>query len=168
MQIVIIAAISDNNVIGNGKDLVWSLPADERFFRDQIRDCFLLTGRVSFESPQGADIFAGRRDVVLVTRQRDYQAPYVQVAHSIPEAVTIAARAKAERLCILGGEEIYRQTMHLADQLIITEVHSEFEGAATFPVIDPAEWSEVRREDYGRDENNSFDYSFVFYERAKK
>lgn len=167
MQIVLIAAKSDNHIIGDGKDLVWNLPADEAFFRQQIRHCFLLSGRVSYESPQGADVFAGRDDLVILTRQQDYRPAAGQVAHSLPEALAIAGKAGAQKLCVLGGEEIYRQTIHLADQLIITEIHGIFEGSATFPAIRSEEWIEEYREDHRRDANNPFDYSFVFYKRRK-
>ncbi len=168
MQIVIIAAKSDNDIIGDGRDLVWNLPADEAFFRRQIRHCFLLTGRVSYESPQGADIFAGREDVIILTRRQAYQVAAGQVAHSLPEALRIASRAKARKLCVLGGEEIYRQTIPIADRLIITEVHEVFAGTAAFPVIQPEEWMEDYREDHKRDAENPYDYSFVFYKRRKR
>lgn len=165
MKKVIIAAVSDNDVIGRNKGLAWELPADQRFFLKQIQDCFLLTGRASFESSQGEEIFAGRDDVVIVTRREGYRAENKLVAHSVDEAVQRAEAAGAGRLCILGGGEIYRQTIDRADELIITEVHAEFEGDTFFPPIDPQRWKEVRRADHRKDEENPYDYSFVFYKR---
>lgn len=165
MKKIIIAAKSDNDVIGRNNDLAWELPADQRFFLNRIRDCFLLTGRASFESPQGGSIFSGRKDVIVVTRQQGYAAGEAMVAHSIQDAFRQAGGAGASRLCILGGGEIYRQTIQLADELIITEVHAEFEGDAFFPPIDPRQWQVVHREDHSRDAENPYDYSFVFYKR---
>jgi len=165
MKKTIIAAKSDNDVIGRDQELAWELPADQHFFFNQIRDCFLLTGRASFESPQGKDIFANRDDVIIVTRQKKYRAGEKLVAHSVREAFRRAEAAGAERLCILGGGEIYRQTIDLADELIITEIHAQFEGDTYFPPIDPQRWEEDRREDYAADQHNPFAYSFVFYKR---
>jgi dihydrofolate reductase len=165
MKSVIIAAKSDNDVIGKGNDLVWDLPADQAFFLRQIEGCFLLTGRISYESPQGTDLFHDGRDIIVVTRQEDYETDGALVAHSIEEAFERAAAAGAEQLCILGGAAIYRQTIDRVDELVITEVHAEFEGDVFFPLVDPAVWRETFREDHCKDRYNPYDYSFVFYER---
>ncbi len=164
MKKVIIAAKSDNDVIGRDNDLPWELPADEAFFRAQIRNCWLLTGRASFESPQGRDIFRDRSDVIVLTRQRGYRAGRARVAHSVDEAFRLARQADARRLCILGGAQVYAQTIDRVDELIITEIHTEVEGEACFPRIDPARWQETRREDHFRDAENPHDYSFVRYQ----
>ncbi len=165
MQKVIIAAKSDNDVIGKDNDLAWELPADEAFFNAQIRDCWLLTGRASFESPQGREIFRDRPDVIVLTRQRNYRAGRALVAHSVDEAFRLARRGGARRLCILGGAQVYAITIDRADELIITEIHTEVEGDACFPPIDPARWQETSREDHRRDAANPHDYSFVRYRR---
>lgn len=165
MKKIIIVAKSDNRVIGKNNDLPWSLPADERFFKQQITDGFLLTGRASFESPQGREVFADRSDVVVITRQPDYQVENGLVAHSVDAGIQKAAAAGARRLYILGGGAIYRQTIDLANELIVTEVHIRIEGETLFPPIDPQHWQEVWREDHRRDEENPLDYSFVRFER---
>ena len=165
MKRVIIAAKSDNDVIGKNNDLVWDLPADQAFFLKQIRNCFLLTGRASFESPQGQDLFQSNRDVIVVTRQRDYETEGARIAHSIEEAFARVKATGCARLCILGGADIYRQTIDRVDELIITEVHAQFEGDAFFPPIDPVIWRETYRENHPKDQHNPYDYSFVFYER---
>lgn len=165
MKKIIIAAKSDNDIIGRDGELAWELPADQRFFSDQIQDCFLMTGRASFESSQGKEIYGDRDDVLIVTRREGYRAGKKLVAHSVKEAFQRAEAAGARRLCILGGGEIYHQTIAMADALIITEVHAEFEGDTYFPPIDPQIWKEERREDHPADEENPFAYSFVFYKR---
>lgn len=165
MVTVIIAAKSDNGVIGKDGDLPWNLPADLAFFRRQIEHCFLLSGRRSYESPQGQDIFEGRSDVIVLTRRQNYRPPSGLVAHSLADAFSLAKAAGAERLCILGGADIYRQAMAFTDELIITEVHTELAGDAFFPPIAPEQWEEVRREDYTADKANCHAYSFVFYRR---
>jgi len=165
MRTVIIAAKSDNHVIGQNDDLPWSMPADEAFFKAQLQDSWLLTGRASFESPQGEELFSDREKVIVLTRQQDYCADPARIAHSIDEAFRLAREGGAHRFCILGGEQVYAQSMDLADELIITEVHTVVEGNAHFPRIDPARWQEVAREDHQRDAENPFDYSFVRYRR---
>ena len=154
MKKVIIAAKSDNDVIGKNEDLPWKLPADEAFFKFQIRDCWLLTGRASFESPQGRELFQDRPDVIVLTRQRRYRAGPAHVAHTIDAAFQLARSQGARRLCILGGAQIYRQTIDRANELIITEVHTEVAGDAFFPPIDPDGWRETAREEHRRDADN--------------
>lgn len=165
MKKIIVVAKSTNNVIGVDNDLPWHLPGDEAFFLATIKGQYSLTGRKSFESAQGADIFYPETPVVIVTRRTDYQPPFGKVAHSIEAAFEIAQKDGAQKLMILGGAEIYRQTIGLADELIVTEVHTTIEGAAFFPEIDPAIWKEVSREDHAKDAANEFDYSFVKYRR---
>lgn len=165
MKKVIIAAKSDNDVIGKDEDLPWKLPADEAFFKSQIQDCWLLTGRASFESPQGRELFQDRSDVIVLTRRPRYGAEPGHVAHSIDAAFQLARSHGARRLCILGGAQVYRQTMDRADELIITEVHAEVAGDAFFPPIDPNAWREATREEHRRDADNPYDYAFVRYQR---
>lgn len=165
MQIVLIAAKSDNQVIGKNNDLVWNLPADQAFFEEQIEDCLLLTGRKSFESPQGQSLFSENPKVIVLTSQNDYKAGVAFVASSQEDALTHARQQADECLCVLGGAGVYEDFLPHADQLIITEVHETFEGDAFFPEIDKKLWKEVWREDHQKDERNPYDYSFVKYER---
>lgn len=165
MHIVLIAAKSDNNVIGRDNDLVWDLPADQKFLEEQIQEGLLLTGRKSFESSQGAELFEDTSRVIILTRQHGYQAGQARIASSLDAALEIAEQHSAQRLCILGGAAVYEASMPLADQLIITEVHGTFEGDAFFPKIEEKVWKEVWREDHQKDEKHAYGYSFVKYER---
>ncbi|MCB0556764.1 MAG: dihydrofolate reductase [Phaeodactylibacter sp.] len=164
MKQVIIVAKSDNNVIGSGGELPWSLPADLAFFRQQIEGCYLLSGRRSYESEQGKEIFLGK-DFVLITHQKGYRAKGGKIAHSIEAGIAMAQKDGAQRLCILGGAEIYRQTINTVDELVVTEVHATLEGDAFFPAIDSTIWQEAQREDHQKDADNPYDYSFVWYQR---
>jgi len=167
MHKTIIAAKSDNDVIGNQQTLPWHMPADLAFFMAQIQNGHLLTGRNSYETPEGLHVFGNRKDVILVTRQKDYPVKDgVVLAHSVEEAFEAAEKIGVTQLNILGGAEIYKQTMHLADELIITEVHATVNGDTFFPKIDPAFWVESHREDHSADAENPFAYSFVWYRRV--
>lgn len=163
MHKTIIAAKSDNNVIGNQQTLPWHMPADLAFFKQQIQNGHLLTGRNSYETPEGLELFKQRHDVIVVTRNQDYQPSQAQVAHSVAEAFELAEKLAVQQLKILGGAEIYQQTIQLADELIITEIHGTFEGDAFFPSIDLAHWREAKREDHPADAVNPYAYSFVWH-----
>lgn len=165
MYKTIIAAKSDNDVIGNQQTLPWHMPADLAFFTQQIQNGHLLTGRNSYETPEGLELFKNRNDVILVTRNLDYKPEKAHIAHSVAEAFDLAEKLGVTRLNILGGAEIYRQTMHLADELIITEIHGTFSGDAFFPKIEPTLWRETKREDHSADAANPYAYSFVWYNR---
>ena len=165
MQIVVIAAKSSNHVIGKDNDLVWNLPADQAFFEAQIKDSILLSGRRSFESPQGTSLFQNNPNVIVLTSQEDYEAGKARVASSLEQAIDLAKQLPPDRLSILGGSSIYKKGMDYADKLIITEVHEIFEGDSFFPEISTSVWKEVWREDHQKDPENPYDYSFVIYER---
>ena len=166
MEKIIIVAKSDNNAIGGSNDLLWHLPADLEYFERTIKGHWLITGRKSFETAQGSEIFAAPEKTIIITRNPMYKAGAATVVNSVPAAFEAAKAAKVERLYILGGGEIYKQSMDYADILLITEIHATFENADTFfPAIDPAIWQETSRVDHVKDAENSYDYSFVRYER---
>ncbi|MCB0581455.1 MAG: dihydrofolate reductase [Phaeodactylibacter sp.] len=165
MEKLIIAAKSDNGVIGKNGELPWHMPADLDFFSRQIEGGYLLSGRRSYESEQGETIFKDK-PFVVITRQEGYQPKGGRAAHSLEEGIATAEADGARRLCILGGGEIYRQALPVADRLIITEVHTVVEGGdAFFPDINPEHWKEYKRESHKKDSRNPYDYSFVFYTR---
>ncbi|MCB0586137.1 MAG: dihydrofolate reductase [Phaeodactylibacter sp.] len=167
MEKVIIVAKSDNNVIGRNGALPWQMPADLAFFSRQIKGCYLLSGRKSYESAQGKEIFSNRPFVIL-TRRKGFQPEEGKAAHSLEEGISTAEADGAKRLCILGGEEVYRQALKVADKLIITEIHTEIEnGNAFFPDINFGHWKEYKREDHKKDRYNPYDFSFVFYIRVR-
>ena len=162
---IIMAAKANNNVIGKDNDLVWHLPADLKFFKQTTKGNTLIMGRKTFESLGNP---LPHRDSWIVTRNKDYHAEGIKTFHSLESAIKAAEEKGLEQVFILGGGEIYRQSMELADKLIITEVHQDFEGDTVFPEIDATKWDEVRREDHFADEKNKYDYSFVEYLRRQR
>ena len=164
MQKIIVAAKSDNDVIGKNGDLPWHLPADLRHFKNVIRGGYLISGRKSYESPQGDEIFKLGSNSIIITRQQDYPVRRgAKVAHSIEESYEIAKADGAEEVFVLGGAGIYEQTVNEVDKLVITEIHATFDGDTFFPEIDPEIWQEAKREDYPADAKNPHSYSFVEY-----
>lgn len=167
MKKIIVAALSKNHVLGKQGELPWSLPKDEAHLKRLIQDGWLLTGRTSYQSAQGDDLFAGRSDVIILTRRPNFSAAGKHIAHSLEEAYAKAEKAEAERLYILGGARVYQQAIEDADRLILTHVHTTIEGDAFFPTIDNSQWREVGREDHSADDRHTFPFSFVWYERLR-
>lgn len=164
MEKVIIAAKAANNVIGKDNSLPWNLPADLEFFLQTIEGKFLIAGRKFFESIQGREVFHEGVEGIVISRQKDYHCSTVRVAHSVEQSFQMAEQKKVQKIYIIGGGEIYQQTISRADRLIITEIHADFEGDTFFPEIDKSRWQEVSRSDRKKDAVNPYDYSFVVYE----
>ncbi|MFP4090586.1 MAG: dihydrofolate reductase [Cyclobacteriaceae bacterium] len=158
----IIAAKSDNNVIGKDNDLVWHMPADLKFFKNTTKGHWVIMGRKTFESMNGP---LPNRTHIIITRKPDYQAEGCYVVSSIEAAFELASRQNLDKVFILGGAEIYRQTMDKAEQMYITEIKSTFEGDSFFPDIDSTYWQEVSREEHPADEKNPYPYAFVEYRK---
>ena len=165
MNKIIMAAKARNNVIGKNNDLVWHLPADLKFFKKTTRGHTMIMGRKTFESLANP---LPHRDSWVVTRNKNYSAEGITVFSSIEQALQAAKEKGLETVFILGGGEIYRQSMHLADKLIITEVHRDFEGDTLFPDIDHTIWEEVSRIENKADEKNKYDFAFVEYLRKDR
>ncbi|GAA2475644.1 dihydrofolate reductase [Terrabacter carboxydivorans] len=139
-NVTMIAAVGRNGVIGDGLTMPWHISEDLKYFKRTTMGHPMVMGRRTFDS-MGA--LPGRRSVV-VTRQPDWSAPGVEVAHSLDEALALVA--DAEQVFVVGGGEIYRQAMAYAARLLVTEVDQSPDGSVTFPPIDPLEWAETARE----------------------
>ncbi len=162
MRLSIVAAISENRVIGANGQLPWKLPADLKRFRNLTMGHHLLMGRKTFAS-------IGRplpgRTTVVITRQRDYAPPQVLVAHALQEAVEMARRDG--EVFIAGGAQIYRQTISWVDRIYLTLVHQKFAGDTYFPHYDETQWQLISREDHEADERNPCRYSFLTLEKGE-
>ncbi|MDR2032144.1 MAG: dihydrofolate reductase [Azoarcus sp.] len=159
-EIVLIAAIARNGVIGRDNALPWRLKADLRHFRETTLGHPVLMGRKTWESLSKP--LPGRRNLVL-TRQPGYAARGAEVFVSIREA--LAASAGAARLFVIGGAEIYRALLPWADTLLLTEVAAEVEGDACFPAFDRAHFREISRSAHPADADNEHAVEFVEYRR---
>lgn len=162
MEIVLIAARSKNGIIGRAKGLPWQLPADMAHFRKLTMGAPVLMGRKTWESLTQA--LPGRRNLV-VTRKKDYVARGAEVFADIEYAL-LAADGETP-LFVIGGEDIYRQTLGLADRLLITEVDTEVQGDACFPGIDPGCFDLVAQRARSADAENAFAMTFCEYRRRR-
>jgi dihydrofolate reductase len=162
-MISLIAAIGKNNELGKGNTLLWHMPADMKYFRDTTKGHTVLMGRKTFESlPDGP---LPKRRNIIITRDKNYEIEGAEVVHSLEEALNPFKDSK-EEIFIIGGAEIYKQSMGIADKLYITHINAEDKDAdAFFPEITPLVWNEISHDERKKDEENPFDYTFSVYER---
>jgi len=138
--LTLVAAVGRNGVIGDGEGMPWHIPEDLAHFKKVTTGGTMLMGRTTFDSIGKA--LPGRRSIVI-TRNREWRADGVIVAHSMAEAMLIAGDTE---VFVIGGGDIYRQTINLAHRLDLTEVDQAPNGAVTFPAIDSAMWRETARD----------------------
>lgn len=143
MPVTLVAAVARNGVIGRDGGLPWHLPDDLRHFKAVTMGGVLVMGRKTYES-------IGRplpgRTTVVVTRQPNWEAEGVITASSVLEALEMAS-SLSEDVFVVGGAEIYTQTLHLADALELTHIHRDVEGDTRFPEVDWSLWRETRRDE---------------------
>ncbi|MFP4599198.1 MAG: type 3 dihydrofolate reductase [Persicimonas sp.] len=165
MKISPIAACDLQMTIGKDNDLPWRLPADLRYFKTTTMGKPVIMGRRTFESLSGP--LVGRLNVIL-TRQQDYAADGVEIAHSVDEALEIAGdeAAEHEELMILGGARVYQQFLPISDRLYLTVVYDRFEGDTFFPAFDMDQWEVASVEHHQADATNPHPYSFWQLERV--
>lgn len=164
MSWTLIAAVARNGVIGVNNALPWHLPEDLKHFRELTRGATVLMGRKTWDSlPSAFRPLPGRRNVVI-SRQAGLTLPGAETVSSLPAAQSLLKDTGP--VFVIGGAELYRQTMEFAEALEMTEVACDPEGDAFFPKIDPALWKTVRRET-GCTENG-LGFAFVRYERSGK
>ncbi len=159
-MLTIIAAIAKNNALGKDNKLIWHLPADLKRFKKVTSGHHVIMGRKTYES-------LGRplpnRTNIIISRNKNYIANDCVVVHSLTDA--IQAAAIDNNPFILGGAEIYKQAMEVADILDLTFVHHEFDADAFFPKIDANIWKVESKVDFNADEKNKYAFSFVKYTR---
>ncbi len=161
-MISLIAAIGKNNELGKGNTLLWHIPADMKHFREVTSLHAVIMGRKTFESI-GRPL-PNRRNIVI-TRDVNYKQKGVEIAHSLAGAFDLFPDQN-EEIFIIGGAEIYKQAMPIADKLYITHIDAEDKKADSFfPEIIPIVWNEISRKEVGKDEKNPYDYIFSVYER---
>jgi len=166
MEVVLIAAVADNGVIGSHGDIPWRLKSDMQRFKALTSGKPVVMGRKTFASI-GKPLPA--RTNIVVTRDAGFRAPGVVVATSFADARAVAIgdalRRSAAEIAVIGGAEIYAQWMECADRLEITEVHARPQGDTYFSAIDPAAWQEVARVRNPAGSADSADFSYVTYRR---
>ncbi|EKB50390.1 dihydrofolate reductase [Cecembia lonarensis] len=166
MKISIIVAKAKNDVIGKDNELIWKLSSDLKLFKKFTTGHHIIMGRKTYES-------VGRplpnRTSVVITRNKNFSLPEGHiVVHSLPEAIQICIGKQLNQVFIIGGAEIYKEALPIADELMVSHVDVAPEGDAYFPSIDPESWQVVSNEHYEKDKNNQYSFDFVIYKRNPK
>jgi dihydrofolate reductase len=161
-RISIIVAMARNRVIGVNNTLPWHLPADLKHFKELTMGHHIVMGRKTYES-------IGRplpgRTSVVITRNVNNAVPGVIVVNSLEAA--IAACGNDEEIFVIGGAELYRQAIGLADRIYMTEIDADISGDAHFTDLDHKLWKEAGRDSHEPDEKNRYPYHFVIYDRNR-
>lgn len=158
MLISLVAAAGNNNVIGTHNKLPWKMPADMKFFMNLTVKHSVIMGRKTYES--FGKPLRDRRNII-VTRDTAYTVPGCTVAHSLDEAMLLVTGE--DEVFIIGGAEIYRQSMPLANKIYLTRIHHDFEGDAWFPAIDESKWKLTSQTEQAADEKNPYPFAFLEY-----
>jgi dihydrofolate reductase len=172
-EIILIAAVAKNGVIGKDNRLLWNIPEDMAHFKALTAGQTVLMGRKTWESlPPRFRPLPGRRNIV-VSRQADYVAPGAEIASSLENALVLASTAANDlsaanpaNIFIIGGAEIYAQAIALADRLEITEVDLAPEGDTWFPEISAVDWTIAQKNTPSSSSGTGF--SFVSWRRRQQ
>jgi dihydrofolate reductase len=163
---VLVAAVADNGVIGQGGGLPWRLKSDLRNFRVVTMGKPVVMGRKTFASI--GKPLPGRTNIV-VSRNRDFAAPGVVAAPGIEAALAVARgdalRRGADAIAVIGGADLYALTIADADRLVITHVRLRPDGYTLFPPIDPMLWRETQRSEHAAGPDDAADFTVLVYER---
>ena len=162
MIVSLIVATDRNGGIGIDARLPWHLPADLKRFRELTMGHHLIVGRKTFDSIGKA--LPGRQ-MIIVTRDRSFQAKDCFVAHSVQDALELARERGEEEVLVGGGGEIYTQSVAFADRIYLTIVEAEVEADAFFPQLAAGEWIERASESHPADEKNLFPFTFKLLDR---
>lgn len=157
-EIILILARAANGTIGRDGRMPWHIPADLRRFKMLTQGKPMIMGRKTFDSLPG--LLEGRRHIVL-TRDAAWEEEGAERAASVEEAVRIA---NAPHIAVIGGAEVYRAFLPLANRIELTQLHADYPGDAAIPAPDAAQWEQVAREDHAA-EGQRPAYSFLTYRR---
>ncbi|MDP3880883.1 MAG: dihydrofolate reductase [bacterium] len=159
-MISMIAAMSNNRVIGVKNDLPWHLPADLKHFKETTTGNPVIMGEATYKSI--GRLLPNRKNIIL-TRDPNYKVEGAFMANSFEQAFELAG----EDAFIIGGGQIYKQGLEYADRIYITRVDVELDGDVFFPEFESDEWKLVSEEKHDKDSENEYDYNFQIYDRVR-
>ena len=162
MNITLVVAASDNNVIGKDNQLLWHLPKDMRFFKNTTWGLPIVMGRKTFES-LGSKVLPGRLNLIL-SNQKNIKTNGAKLVHSLQDAVNLAAKQDYKQLMVIGGGQIYELALPLAHTIMLTRVHTTIEGDAFFPALNE-DWVKKESTFYNSDEKHSYSFDIECWQR---
>jgi dihydrofolate reductase len=162
MKLSLILAMAENRVIGRGNDLPWHLPADLRRFKALTTGHAIVMGRKTFESIGRA---LPRRRSIVISRDPEYAADGVEVAHSLGEALELAAGD--DEVFVIGGAAVFAAALPRAGRVYLTRVHAEIAGDVLCPPLDDGSWELVSEERHEADDRHAWPFTFQVWERRE-
>lgn len=172
MKLSLVVATSDNNVIGKDGKIPWFVRGEQKRFKEITMGHPIIMGRKTFETPKTLKdrpmLLPGRLNIVI-TRQTDYKVPEGGVVvHSLKEALDLPEVKNDAEAFVIGGEEVLKEALPLADRIYLTKVHTTIKDGDRFFDYDPAQWRQVSSEHYRKDEvpDRPFDFEICVLERA--
>ena len=160
-MITIVVAMGLKNEIGANNQLLWHLPKDLKHFKDITSGHPIIMGRKTYESI-GKPL--PNRTNIVVSTKKDWFEEGILIVGSLKEAIKFAKKMD-EEIFIIGGGNIYEQTIDLAEKLEVTQVNAELKADIFFPKINPKIWNKTNEVSHEKDEKNEYDFSFQTYER---
>lgn len=161
MTVTLIAAAAENNALGKDNQMIWRLPDDFKHFKNLTTGHYIIMGRKTLESMNGP---LPNRTNIVITRQADYTHEGCIIVNSLMEA--LAACPQNEEVFVIGGGEIYNQSITQADKIELTRVLGISPDAdAFFPDIDPDKWQKVEQVHHGKDEKHAYEFVFETWVR---
>ncbi|MBM7569883.1 dihydrofolate reductase [Aquibacillus albus] len=161
-MISLLVAMDRNRVIGYKNDLPWRLPKDLKFFKELTTNNVIIMGRKTFDSIKRP---LPNRKNVIVTRDPSYSQENCTVIHSLETVLEWNRQHPTVEYFIIGGGEIFKQALAVADRMYVTYIDEDFPGDTYFPTYDESEWIETNRVKGIKDEKNPYDYYFIQYDR---
>jgi len=161
MKISLVAAIANNNALGKDNKLLWHLSNDLKFFKAYTLGKVIIMGRKTFESI-GKRALPGRINVVI-SRDLSLASENIVVFTDLKEA--IKKFHDVEEICIVGGAQIYQDSLSIADILVLTRVNTSPQADVYFPEVDFSQWKLVSEEKHPADERHQYDYNFQIWNR---
>jgi dihydrofolate reductase len=159
-KLILIVAMARNRVIGKDGDLPWRLPEDLKRFRSLTMGHPIIMGRKTYDSIGRA--LPGRRNIVI-SRQQDLRIDGVETTSSLAAALEMTT--EADKVFVIGGQQIYLAALPVADRIELTQIDKDFDGDVLFPEISPAQWQQSG-EQPGQESGNGFEYRFITLERT--
>lgn len=155
-MIILVAAMTPERVIGKNNTLPWHMPADLAHFKALTSGKAVLMGRKTYQS---IGRLLPHRNNIIITRDKQFRVEGADIFHDITSA--LAHYKNHGDICVIGGSEIYAQTLPYADRLELTYINASMEGDSFFPDFDTTQFNEISREAHKADEKNPYDYVFV-------
>ena len=166
MRLSILVAMAKNRVIGKDNALPWHLPADLKHFKALTMGHPIIMGRKTYESI--GRVLPGRTNVI-VTRQKEYPVTGAIIVNSIDDALKVCQTGVDgnSEVFLIGGAELYRQTLGRCDRIYVTEIQRDYDGDTFFPAFDLEEWKEITREKHFS-EDGTLDYHFATFDHKDR